>query len=510
MRAWFWTIVTVTLAVLVAFLIHRFPGNVLIVVDQWRIQVSLSFAVLVLLVGFASIYFVFRFVSWLVAMPERYRGWRGQRRERQEQSLLEQGWTGLLEGRYSYALKALTRLSGQSGNAQRRVLAMLSAARAAQELGEFSRRDEMISGARQLASSQSSDIGLNTAVAAAAAELWLQQGQAGQALDVLAADNVEANRHLHTMRLLMKAHEQLGNNDKVLELARVLRRKQAISDLQSDQLVEQAACAELRQRVGTGDWEVFWKSLRSEEKILPDVALAGSAAMQAAGQLKESTRVLENAIKATFDPRLLLAYARAEPEQVNPRLQKAEQWLTEREKDPDLLAALGALCLAAQMWGQAQRYLERSLELRTDPRVHALLGSLFDRIGQQPRAARHWRLATAVSAALPALAQDVVLPPADVQADPVIPQIDVLEDYLASNDPPEALPGDMTDQSTLRAQPYDDLFDSAPIPVHHFETVDGEAVVRPKVASSESTVSEAGEEISTDPSTQLPGRGHLS
>jgi HemY protein len=509
MRAWFWTIVTITLAVVVAFLIHRFPGNVLIVVDQWRIQVSLAFAVLVLLAGFASVYLVFRFVSWLAAMPERYRGWRGQRRERQEQSLLEQGWIGLLEGRYSFALKALTRLSGQSGNAQRRVLAMLSAARAAQELGEFNRRDEMINAARQLAGGQSSDVGLNTAVAAAAAELWLQQGQAGQALDVLGADNVEANRHLHTMRLLMKAHDQLGNNDKVLELARVLRRKQAISDAQSDRLIEQAACAELRRRQATGDWEVFWKSLRTEEKVLPEVALAGSSAMQSTGQLKESTKVLENAIKVTFDPRLLIAYARAEPEQVNPRLQRAEQWLAARDKDPDLLASLGALCLAAQMWGQAQRYLERSLEVRNDPRVHALLGSLFDRIGQQPRAARHWRLATAVSAALPALAQDVVLPPADVEADPVIPQIDVLEDYLELNESPEAVRAEAARPSTSSAS-YDDLFDSAPIPVHHFESVDGEPVVRPTAASSDSKLAEEVSEVPEDSTAQVPGRGHLS
>ena len=517
MRAWFWTVVTITLAVLVAVLIHKFPGNVLIVVDQWRIQVSLAFAVLVLLAAFASVYLVFRFVSWLAAMPERYRGWRGQRRERQEQSLLEQGWTGLLEGRYSFALKALTRLSGQSGNSQRRVLAMLSAARAAQELGEFNHRDDMIGDARRLASNQSSDVGLNTAVAAVAAELWLEQGQAGQALDVLGADNAEANRHLHTMRLLMKAHEQLGNNDKVLELARVLHRKQAISDTQSDRLIEQAACAELRKRQVTGDWEVFWKSLRSEEKLLPEVALAGSAAMQAAGQLKESTKVLENAIKVTFDPRLLIAYARAEPEQVNPRLQRAEQWLTGRETDPELLASLGALCLAAQMWGQAQRYLERSLQLRSDPRVHALLGSLFDRIGQQPRAALHWRLATAVSAALPALAQDMFLPPADVQADPVIPQIDVLEDYLTANDSPEAIAAE-EGRSPPSSQLYDDLFDSAPIPVDHFEALDGEPVVRSTAASGGTVLTQDVDELATNPptdptidtSTQVPGRGHLS
>lgn len=509
MRAWLWTVLTIALAVVVAFLIHRFPGNVLVVVHQWRVQVSLAFATLALLALFAALYLAVRVLGWLVAVPGRYRGWRGQRRERQEQSLLEQGWTGLLEGRYSYAEKALTRLSGQSGNVQRRVLAMLSAARAAQELGEFARRDEMINSARTLAAGEAGDIGLNTAVAAAAAELWLQQGQASQALEVLQAGNVEAARHLHTMRLLMMAHQQLGDHARVLELARTLRRKEAISAQQAERLLEQAACGELRRLQPDGDWQSFWKSLRGEEKLLPEVALAGSAALQAAGELKEASKVLEAAIKVGFDPRLLAAYARAEPEQVTPRLQRAEQWLTERDKDPDLLATLGALCLAAQMWGQAQRYLERSVQLRGDARVHALLGSLFDRIGQSQRAARHWRLATAVSAALPTLAQDVVLPAAEVEADPVIRQTEGLGDDPAIDAAPNVVSADQRG----RGGSDEEFFDSAPIPLHHFESIDDASIVRSAIPGADSAAPvapvKADSEHSQSP-TAVTGRGHLS
>ena len=537
MRTWFWTVLTISLAVFVAFVIHRFPGNVLIVVDQWRVQVSLAFAILLTIAVFASVYLLIRVLLWLSRMPARYRDWKGQRQERREQSLLEQGWTSLLEGRYTHAEKTLTRLSGQSADKRRQVLAMLSAARAAHEIGEFARQDQLLKQAQGATAGQAADIDLNTAVAAAAADLWLQQGKADQALGALQVDHVQPLRHLHTMRLMLRVYQQMSHHEKVLELARALKKKQALSTNEANLLIEQAAAALVRERSGAAintpaggaagattsasaetavktDWQSVWKNLKSEERLMPEVALAGAMAFQAAGDYKDATKVLESALgdgsapvikqeggrsheqeagqDQVFNTRLLMAYARAEPGQVTPRLQKAEQWLAKRKQvreqemrlkpnqptstaglagglsvsDADLLTTLGSLCLAAQMWGQAQRYLEQSAKLRKDARVHALLGSLFDRIGQLQRAAQHWRLATAVSAALPTLAQDAKLPAADTDADPVIPHGEGLGDFDGEQevmqDVAEPSPS-MLAAKTPDSSAYDEFFDSAPV-----------------------------------------------
>jgi len=112
------------------------------------------------------------------------------------------------------------------------------------------------------------------------------------------------------------------------------------------------------------------------------------------------------------------AYARCDAEQVSRRLAKAETWLQQRPTDPDLLTALGMLCLNGQLWGQAERYLLRSLSRRGDAQTHALLGSLYDRLDRPADAVRHWRLATAASMALPVLAADAALPAADIGSDP--------------------------------------------------------------------------------------------
>lgn len=489
MRRLFWIVLTIALAVAVALVIQRFPGNVLVVVDQWRIQVSLAFAILALLAIFASAYVSIRLVVWLTDLPSRYRGWRGQRAERRDQTRMEQGWIALLEGRHAFAEKLLTRVSTDSKDWKRQVLADLSAARAAQEIGAFDRRDQLIQKAQKLVAHDGKQSNMATAVAAAAADLWLEQGQAEAALEVLDRAGVQERKDVHTLRLLMRTHQQLNNNEQVLDLARRLRRQQAITTEQADRLIEIAAAHLIKAKslvTDSAQWESFWKSLRSEEKVLVGVALAGSDAFQVHGKLKEASKVLEAAIKENFDPRLLQAYAKAEPEQVTPRLQNAERWLTQRESDPDLLVTLGALCLAAQMWGQAQRYLEQSAQKRSDSQVNALLGSLFDRLGQPDRAAQHWRMATAVSAALPTLAQDVFLPAADLQADPVFTLTEAfVDDPLAPADTSakEMLKGEATNglvsggslPGRLPQQDYDELFDSAPLPAHAFESIDSQS-----------------------------------
>jgi HemY protein len=489
MRRLFWIVLTIALAVAVALVIERFPGNVLVVVDQWRLQVSLSFAILALLALFVSAYVSIRLVVWLTDLPTRYRGWRGQRAERRDQSRMEQGWIALLEGRHAFAEKLLTRVSADSKDWKRQVLADLSAARAAQEIGAFDRRDHLIQKAQTLVVKDGEQSNMAVAVAAAAADLWLDQGQAKAALEVLDRAGVKERKDVHTLRLLLRTHQQLNNNEQVLDLARRLRRQQAISTEQADGLIEAAAAYLIKAKsllADSAEWESFWKSLRAEEKVLVSVALAGSDAYQARGKLKEASKVLEVAIKESFDPRLLQAYAKAEAEQVTSRLQNAERWLTQRENDPNLLVTLGALCLAAQMWGQAQRYLEQSAQLRSDSHVNALLGSLFDRLGQPERAAQHWRMATAVSAALPTLAQDVFLPAADIQSDPVftlteafvddpLTPIDTSAKGLTRGHPNIDAASGASMPSRLKQQDYDELFDSAPLPAHAFESADSQS-----------------------------------
>src|SRR5690606_23534091 len=124
-----------------------------------------------------------------------------------------------------------------------------------------------------------------------------------------------------------------------------LLRRNALSKTEAAHLIDSAGAARLRASAasGTDAWRAVWKDLKSDERTLPEIALAGATAFEAAGEPAEAARVLEAAVPVHFTPSLVAAYARCDADQVPRRLAKAEGWLQKRPADADLLAALGML-----------------------------------------------------------------------------------------------------------------------------------------------------------------------
>lgn len=449
MRTWIWTLVVFVAAVLLALVLRDHAGNVLIIAQPWRIELSLTRAVLLLLAAFIVFHLLLRFLGWVGAGPERFRSWRSLRAEKRDHELLESGWVSVLEGRYTEAEKDLAKLLGKTRSVNRKVLAGLASARAAHHLGEYQRRDQVLDTARSAAGK---DPRLQEAVATVAAEMFLDQNRPQDALVLLQPLQDASSRYFHATRLLLRAHRQLGNHDRVYELTRLLLRRSVIDKAEALPLIEVAGAARLR-AVGADGYKAIWSDLKSDEKVLPEIALAAAAIQTAQNNHDEATKILEAALGVGLDPRLLNAWSQCPPEQVARRLSKAEGWLKVHPDNSALLAALGNLCLTGQLWGQGERYLLRSMKLRSDMRIHALLGNLYDRLGRNTDAMTHWRLASKVAGALPVLpARTAALPAADTRDDPTL--IDA--DSLPSPDTP-----DTQDVAPVAASAADFLSDDA-------------------------------------------------
>src|SRR5690606_11650056 len=399
MRTWIWTVVVFAAAVALALVLRDHSGNVVIVAQPWRIELSLILAVLLLIGGFALLYFVLRVFAWVGARPERFRSWRTRRSIRRDQESLESGWINVLEGKYAEADKDFSRVLSRSRSDKRKVLAGLASAHANHHLGEYSQRDQALTISEQIAKN---DVRLREAWAIVAAEMYLDQNRPQDALALLQPLQDASSRYLHATRLLLRAHRQLRNHDRVYELARLLLRRGAIEKSEALHLIEMSAAARLLS-AGAKGYKAIWSDLRSEERALPDIALAAAAIQSAEGNHDEASRILETAIAAQPDPRLLTAYSQCPPQHVSRRLAKAEEWLKRYPEDAALLAAMGNLCLTGQLWGPGERYLKRSMALRNDMRIHALLGNLYDRLGRRQEAMSHWRLAAGVAGVLPVL-----------------------------------------------------------------------------------------------------------
>lgn len=504
MGTWFKSLLLLALAVTAAVLLRRYEGDVLVLLPDWRIQLSLGRAILLILLTFVLLYVLLRLVSWALAIPEKVRGWRQRRIQKRDMELLEQGWITLLEGRYAQAEKSLTALLDQARPQRRKVLAALSAARAADELGEFERRDSLLRSAKEAAADEES---LSQAVILVGADMLLQQGRPAEALERMVPLQDTSSRHLHAQRLLLKAHHALGHHEQAFALSRALSRRGVLGAEETRRILGAAAAARLRGSQGD-DWRKVWKDLKSEERLLPEVALAGAYCFDMAGQSDEAGKILETAINHSFDARLIEAYAQCDADQVSRRLEKSEKWLQRDADQPDLLRAMGALCLEGQLWGPAERYLTRSVHVKNDPRTHVMLGSLYDRLGKREDSLRHWRLASkAHLGRLPELQQKSALPAADTHADPQIRDADdsfgTLSRYPAAAAAPLAVmadeieaeamvvppreaasavaddaiggsrsadsrrpPADAPLAETIPQDGFDEYFDSAPLPYH--------------------------------------------
>src|SRR5690554_78519 len=495
MRTWFWTIAVFAAAVALALVLREHSGNVVIVAQPWRIELSLTLAVLLLVGVFALLYFVLRVFAWVGQRPERFRSWRSRRSVRRDQEALESGWINVLEGKYVNADKDFTRVVSRTRSDKRKVLAALASANANHQLGEYRQRDQALAIAKQAAGD---DIRLREAWAIVAAEIYLDQNRPQDALALLQPLQDASSRYLHATRLLLRAHRQLGNYDRVYELTRLLLRRGVLEKEEAKQLIEISASARLRS-AGPQGFQAIWGDLRSDERVMPDIALAAAQVLLADGQHEETARILEAAIAVDPDPRLLSAYSQCPQQFVSRRLAKAEEWLKKYPDNAALLAAMGNLCLTGQLWGPGELYLKRSMALRNDMRVHALLGNLYDRLGRRDDAMKHWRLASGVMGVLPVLAESRYLPPADTRHDPTLIDVEVpvdapqvsaemdlpvaasAADYVPEDSLPEVSPppppapaANEVKSSGSEHVELEEYFDSAPIPgVDVTQTSDG-------------------------------------
>ncbi len=87
------------------------------------------------------------------------------------------------------------------------------------------------------------------------------------------------------------------------------------------------------------------------------------------------------------------ALAAAPDDEARARIERAERWLREHAEDPQLLATLGRLCMAAELWGKAQNYLEASLSFAPSRADHLELARLAEREGRAAEAQKHFRSA---------------------------------------------------------------------------------------------------------------------
>ncbi|WP_028357974.1 heme biosynthesis protein HemY [Brackiella oedipodis] len=446
-------VILLFVAVLMAVYLKQSNGYVSIVTGDERRTMSLLAAVILLVLAFAVLYFLIRLYKGITNTPDNFRSWRHKRRVHKELDLFEQGWVVWLEGRHALAEKDLKKLQSTSNSKSRQTVAMLAQAKMAHVNGNTEDRDKLVDDAiaQSLETPQLYDAGLTVK-----AEMLVEDGRGREALPLLEKLNADNPNQLNILKLKLRAHKQAGQLREVIKLARYLLKKKKMDKLEAEQLIEQSA-AQIIADPEDQLWESLFLSLKSQEQTAAPVALAAAQRYHHKQDYAQESKILEAALKEHKDPRLLTAYAEHCPEsQTKHRLEKAQKWLSIERNNPQLLNAAAYLCMLSKLWGQAQSYLEKSLALEPSSHTHALLGALYDKIGEEKKAQLHWRQSSGQVFNVP----DMQLP---LPAEP-----DDLKDFpggAESMQTPVKTVKPKGNSSTVVYQDADDeYFDSAPIP----------------------------------------------
>ena len=376
-----WVLAVFALAVGLSLAAHLNDGYAILVFPPYRVELSLNLAILFGVAGFALGYMLLRLVAHTLRLPLHVRAFRLRRRGDKGRAAMLAALQALFEGRYSRAEKSAGE-AYELGEAP--ALSALIAARSAAELRELERRDQW------LARAESHDADTRQARLAVQASLLLDDRRYDDALAVLRELSASGGKRIATQRMLMKAHQRLGHWDEVRRLATAMGKRGVLAEVAATQLRITAQVEALRQHAGdaTGLLEC-WQ--HTEDRVDARVARTAAQLFIALGDCRRAHEIVEAALEAEWSEPLILLYGECLGADVLAQIERAEKWLNSRPRDRALLLTLGRMCVAQDLWGKAQSYLEASLSEEPSRTAHVALAQLFDRIGKPEDANRHYR-----------------------------------------------------------------------------------------------------------------------
>lgn len=387
LRGLLWLALLFALAVVLATVGHFDAGQVLIVYPPYRVDVSLNLVVVGVIALFIVIYALIRIGRNVWTMPQRVAAYRVRAKQAKAHAALREAIGNLYAGRFSRAEKAAREALSLDAN---KGAAGLIAAVAAHRMREYVRRDEW------LAAIESPD--WQDARLMASADMRADGRDPDGALLALTEMQAQGTRRIHAQQIALRAQQQLKNWMEVLKLVKTLEKREALHPAVAVRLRQQAAENLLRDRRHDPDALLaLWNSLSPAERQSPRLADLAAELLIMLERRPEARKIVEEALTHNWDARLLRRYPETAQEgDALPLIQRAEAWRKERPEDPDLLFALGRLCLHQQLWGKAQSFLESALRLADDNdalivRTHRSLARLFEQLGDAARASEHYR-----------------------------------------------------------------------------------------------------------------------
>jgi HemY protein len=385
MKYLLWILGLFAAAVAIATAANRSSAYVLLVYPPYRIELSLVLFTVILLAVFAGTGVLVWMLTAALRLPAYVRKFRMQRMQARAHKQLEKVLGTFFEGRYAAAEKAATRAM-ESGD--RSALYPIVAARSAHELREYQKRDAYLSA---VAGKRVGDTSMKLM---AASKFMLDQRNPHAALSALhEMRDSGVKNHIGALALELKAQQQAGNWDEVLNVLDQLERRSSIDVKFAGQLRQQAWLELIRRQPDLAGLTGCLKRIPPNLKRNGKIAAAAAHALIKMGGGTLAQQLLSDSLEAQWDSELAASYGDCISGDVVAQIEQAEKWLRSHQQDPGLLLALGKLCLHQKLWGKAQSYLDASISISPSQAAYTALALLAERLGRSDEAFRYYHKA---------------------------------------------------------------------------------------------------------------------
>lgn len=390
MKALTWIIVLFAAAVGLAMAASLYNGNVYMVVGETMLRINLHAFIIALLALVVLLYFAVRLIAGIVNIPGRLQRFGSARKSRQADRHLQTAGLAYFEGKFQKAEEEAAKVLANKEAAEKRTLALMLAAHAADAADNTELRDrylleiaklpEKTQLSRYLLSAESA---LNRSDYAFAAEQLQQAARLNPKLTRL-------------VRLQLRYAFEQGDALDVLDKAAKLNKAAAIDDAETGRYRDWA----YRQLLATAhDAAAVKACLKRIPEALQhgSLSLAVAEKLDALGLYAQTVDWVRKHYPQSRDTALLKPFVHSvdyldEPAQ-RKAIDDADAWLKQSPEDAGLLMYLGRLAYNKRLWGKAQGYLEASLALREDARARLALAKVFDETGETEKAEQQRALA---------------------------------------------------------------------------------------------------------------------
>lgn len=348
------------------------PGYLLIAIHHWTIETTVWIAIIGLILLFLVMHTFLLLLHWVLHIPQSWSNMLTKRRIQNAQATTRQGLIEFSEGHWQEAKNHLIRALPDT---ETPLLNYLTAARAAQEMGDNKLRDDYLRDAQQ------SMPEAKIAVELTQAQLQLANRQWEQALATLRHLQDLAPHHPYVLKLLMKLYVEVKDWPQLIALLPELKRNQIVSGSAFTRLQHQAYLQALIDLIKQEQAQVLGDFIATLPKNLinnPELMTEYSRYLVNKHQEAKAEALVRRCLAKEFNEQLINIYG-----QINindTQLSFAESLLKSQPHSAPLFLCLGRLAKAQNLWGKAKMYFEHSIEFGASADIYMELGKLLEQL----------------------------------------------------------------------------------------------------------------------------------